>query len=121
MTQFAKYIDENTVKYPPRKFVSPTKVIFNFDKASAEILAEEGYIPIVETNSREDVQDETHYARPTYHLVEDKQTETKVTPVTLVNETTGEEYEDTVAEDVVIDSWNNIKKYGFHADCPRYN
>jgi len=65
---YAKYIDENTVKYPPRKYKEADFVCFNFDKASPEILMSKGYFEVVEINSIEDVQDETHYARPTYSL-----------------------------------------------------
>ena len=103
MTQYAKFIDENTVRFAPRKYQTPYLISFHFNE-NVELMKQEGFYPIVEVNKPEDVVDETHYARPTYRLVEDKQTETKVTPATLVNETTGEGYEDTVSEDVVIDN-----------------
>ena len=67
---FAKYIDENTIKLPPRKLVTPHLVAFNFNE-NEELMKQEGYLPLVETNTREDVEDETHYAKPTYALKDD--------------------------------------------------
>ena len=67
---YAKYIDENTIKLPPRKLVTPHLVAFNFNE-NEELMKAEGYLPLVETNTREDVEDETHYAKPTYALKED--------------------------------------------------
>ena len=68
--RYALYVSENTIKYPPKIYKSADKsfICFNFDKASPEILNSRGYYEVVETNSIEDVQDETHYARPTYSL-----------------------------------------------------
>ena len=67
---FAKYIDENTIKLPPRKLVTPHLIAFNFNE-NEELMKQEGYLPLVETNTREDVEDETHYAKPTYALKDD--------------------------------------------------
>lgn len=67
---YAKYIDENRVATAPRKLVTPHLVAFHFNE-NPELMKQEGYLPLVETNTREDVEDETHYAKPTYALKED--------------------------------------------------
>ena len=67
---FAKYIDENTVRQAPRKLKTPHLVAFNFNENEA-LMRQEGYLPLVETNHQEDVEDETHYAKPTYALKDD--------------------------------------------------
>lgn len=89
MTKYAKFIDENTVRYAPRKLVTPHLVAFNFNENVA-LMRQEGYLPLVETNHQEDVEDETHYARPTYVLKEAHHTET--VPETIVDEN-GEEHQ----------------------------
>ena len=98
---YAKYIDENTIKLPPRKLVTPHLVAFNFNE-NEELMKQEGYLPLVETNTREDVEDETHYAKPTYALKEAHHTETVEKPTILVKED-GTEEQTTVSEEVVVD------------------
>jgi len=70
MTQYAKYIDENNVRFCPKNLRETNFVAFNFDKASDEVLRSKGYYPIVELNTREEVEDETHFAKPQYALIE---------------------------------------------------
>lgn len=101
MTQYAKYIDENTIKLPPRKLVTPHLIAFNFNENEA-LMRQEGYLPLVETNTREDVEDETRYAKPTYALKESHHTETVEKPTVIVNED-GTEEQTTVSEEVVVD------------------
>lgn len=101
MTQYAKFIDENSVQYPPKHLKTPQVVAFNFNQ-NEKLLKEQGYYPLVETNHPEDVADETHYARPTYALKEAHHTETVEKPTVLVNED-GTETETVVSEEVVID------------------
>lgn len=67
---YAKYIDENTIQRPRKHLRTPHLVAFNFNE-NEELMRKEGYLPLVETNTREDVEDETHYAKPTYTLKED--------------------------------------------------
>lgn len=67
---YAKYIDENTIKLPPRKLVTPHLVAFNFNENEA-LLRQEGYLPLVEKNTPADVEDEEHIARATYEQKED--------------------------------------------------
>ena len=113
MTRYAKFIDENTVRYAPRKLITPHLVAFNFNE-NEELMKKEGYLPLVETNTREDVSDETHYARPTYVLKEAHHTETVEKPTVLVNED-GTEENTTVTETVIVDdssirvSWVEVK------------
>ena len=101
MTRYAKFIDENTVRYATRKLVTPHLVAFNFNE-NEELMKQEGYLPLVETNTREDVEDETHYAKPTYALKEAHHTETVEKPAVIVNED-GTEEQTTVSEEVVVD------------------
>lgn len=68
MTQYAKFIDENTVRFAPRKYQTPYLISFHFNE-NVELMKQEGFYPIIETNKPEDIQDETHYARPTYELI----------------------------------------------------
>ena len=96
MTRFAKYIDENNVKFPPKNLKTPHLIAFNFDKNEA-LLRQEGYLPLVELNTPEEVIDETHYAKPQYALIEATEPETIVE--NLINDETGEEFEKTTIID----------------------
>ena len=59
----------------------------------------QGYYPIVELNTREEVTDETHFARPTYSLIEAKETQE------VNEEVTGEEGEAIIVpKEIVIDN-----------------
>ena len=75
MTQYAKFIDENTVRVAPRKYQRQGLISFHFNE-NVELMKQEGFYPVKKPNKPEDVTDETHYARPTYRLVEDIQTVT---------------------------------------------
>lgn len=99
--EYAKYIDENRIKRPPRKLITPHLVAFNFNE-NEELMKAEGYYPLVEVNTRESVEDETHYARPTYELKEAHHTETVEKPSVVVNED-GTEEQTTVQEEVLVD------------------
>lgn len=101
MTEFAKYVDENTIIRPRKNVKTSHLIAFNFDKNEA-LLKQEGYLPLVETNTREDVEDEKHYAKPTYALKEAHHTETVEKPTVLVNED-GTEEQTTIREEVVVD------------------
>lgn len=69
MTQYAKFISEDSVKYPPRNYKSANLVAFNFDK-NIPLLIAEGYKEIVE-DERPEVQ-EGYTLQPTYEEKEDK-------------------------------------------------
>ena len=85
MTQFAKFISEEAVKIAPRNYRTPTLISFNFNQ-NEELMRQEGYYPLVEQNHREDVEDETHWAKPTYALVEQPADEPEEgEEVTLIN------------------------------------
>ena len=43
--EYAKFIDTDTIKRPPRKLVTPQIVAFNFDK-NETLLRQEGYLPL---------------------------------------------------------------------------
>lgn len=64
--QYALYVNEDTVKYPPKTYKSADKsfICFNFNSASPEILASQGYLPLVEDEQPEC--EEGYYLRPTY-------------------------------------------------------
>ena len=98
---YAKYVDENTIQRPRKNIKTPHLVAFNFDK-NESLLKQEGYYPLVETNKPEDVEDETHIAKPTYALKEAHHTETVEKPTVLVNED-GTEEQTTVNEEIVVD------------------
>lgn len=69
---YAKFIDENYIKYPPKKLVKPNLIAFNFDQ-NETLLREQGYYPLVELNNPEEVTDETHFAKPQYALIENEE------------------------------------------------
>lgn len=98
MTRYAKFISEDCIKYAPRTLKEQDFVCFNFNSASSEILNSRGYYEVIETNSIEDVQDETHYARPTYKLVQ--QAHTEVVEKTIVDENNEEQ---TTTETITVD------------------
>lgn len=75
MTQYAKYIDENTIKLPPRKLVTPHLVAFNFDKNEA-LLRQEGYLPVIE-DEKPDEMAQGYHLEPRYSVVEASHFETK--------------------------------------------
>lgn len=72
MTQFAKFIDTDTIRRPPRHLKSSTLIAFNFDQ-NETLLREQGYYPLVELNTVEEVTDETHWAKPQYALIENEE------------------------------------------------
>ena len=45
MTEFAKYVSEDTITRPPRHLKTSTLVAFNFDK-NETLLRQEGYLPL---------------------------------------------------------------------------
>ena len=65
---YAKYIDENTIKLPPRKLVTPHLVAFNFDKNEA-LLRQEGYLPVIE-DDKPDEMAQGYHLEPRYSVVE---------------------------------------------------
>ena len=67
---FGKYVDENTIIRPRKNIKTPHLIAFNFNENEA-LLRQEGYLPLVETNKPEDVEDEEHIARATYEQKED--------------------------------------------------
>ena len=69
MTRFAKYVSEDYVKFPPKNLKTPTLIAFGFDK-NETLLKEQGYYPLVELNTVEEVTDETHWAKPTFSLIQ---------------------------------------------------
>ena len=73
MTQrYAKYVSEDYVKFPPKNLKTPTLIAFGFDK-NETLLKEQGYYPLVELNTVEEVTDETHWAKPQYALIENEE------------------------------------------------
>lgn len=69
MTQFAKYIDENTILRPRKHLKTPNLIAFNFDQNEA-LLRQEGYLELVELNNPEEVTDSEHFAKPQFALIE---------------------------------------------------
>ena len=43
--EYAKFIDTDIIKRPPRKLVTPQIIAFNFDK-NETLLRQEGYLPL---------------------------------------------------------------------------
>ena len=72
MTQYAKYVSEDYVKFPPKNLKTPTLIAFGFDK-NESLLKEQGYLELVELNNPEEVTDETHWAKPQYALIENEE------------------------------------------------
>ena len=62
--EYAKFIDTDTIKRPPRKLVTPQIIAFNFDKNEI-LLRQEGYLPL----QYDDAQcQEGYYLKPQYEL-----------------------------------------------------
>jgi hypothetical protein len=97
---FAKYIDENTIKLPPRKLVTPHLVAFNFNE-NVELMKQEGYLPVIEDEKPEEMA-QGYHLEPRYSVVEAHHTETVEKPTVLVNED-GTEENTTVTETVIVD------------------
>ena len=70
--QYAKFISEDTVKFAPRTLKTPSLIAFNFNQ-NEELMRSQGYYPLVELNTREEVTDETHYAKPTFSLIQNEE------------------------------------------------
>ena len=69
MTQeFAKFIDTDTIKRPPRKLVTPTLVAFGFDK-NIELMQSMGYKPLQYDEQTEPAQG--YVLKPTYEETEE--------------------------------------------------
>lgn len=62
---YAKYIDENTIRIAPKKYVTPTLVAFNFNE-NEPLMLQEGYLPLVEDEVTE--VNEGMILRPQYEL-----------------------------------------------------
>lgn len=82
MTQFAKYVSEDYVKFPPKNLKTPTLIAFGFDK-NETLLKEQGYYPLVELNTVEEVTDETHWAKPQYALIQAEENGEDVSYITV--------------------------------------
>ena len=67
--QFAKFIDTDTIRRPVKHLRTPNLIAFNFDQ-NETLLREQGYYPLVELNTVEEVTDETHWAKPTFSLIQ---------------------------------------------------
>ena len=63
--EYAKFIDTDTIKRPPRKLVTPQIVAFNFDK-NETLLRQEGYLPLQYDETPE--AQEGYYNKPQYEL-----------------------------------------------------
>lgn len=61
--EYAKFVDTDTIKRPPRKLVTPQLIAFNFDK-NETLLAEQGYKPLLYEEQTEPRQGYTK--KPTY-------------------------------------------------------
>ena len=72
MTQFAKFIDTDTIRRPPRHLKSSTLVAFNFDQ-NETLLREQGYLPLQYDEQDNEIR-QGYYWKPQYELVEDIQT-----------------------------------------------
>lgn len=75
MTEFAKYIDENTIQRPRKNIKTPHLVAFNFDKNEA-LLRQEGYLPVIE-DEKPDEMAQGYHLEPRYSVVEASHFETK--------------------------------------------
>ena len=76
MTQYAKFIDENNVRFCPKNLRETNFVAFNFDKASDEVLRSKGYYPLVYLE--EPTTEEGFYSVPHYQLVDVPDTATYI-------------------------------------------
>ena len=63
MTEFAKYVDENTIIRPRKNYKSNTLVAFNFDK-NIELMQSMGYKPLQYDEQTEPAQG--YVLKPTY-------------------------------------------------------
>ena len=68
MTQYAKFISEDVVKYPPRNLKTANLVAFNFDK-NIPLLIAEGYKEVIEDEQPE--VEEGYYNKPIYEDTDD--------------------------------------------------
>lgn len=80
MAKYAKYIDENTIRYAQRTLKEPEFICFNFSSASPEILNSRGYYEVIEDEQPEC--EEGYYLKPQYELVSQYHTEEIEVPVT---------------------------------------
>ena len=82
MTQFAKFISTDYVKFPPKNLKTPTLIAFGFDK-NESLLKEQGYLELVELNTVEEVTDSEHWAKPQYALIEAEEDGKDVSYITV--------------------------------------
>lgn len=75
MTEYAKYIDENTIQRPRKNIKTPHLVAFNFDQNEA-LLKQEGYLPLVEDEKPEEMA-QGYHLEPRYALNEGSHFETR--------------------------------------------
>ena len=95
MTQFAKFIDTDTIRRPVKHLRTPNLIAFNFDQ-NETLLREQGYLPLVELNTAEEVTDETHFAKPQYALIQAEEDGKDVSYITVQYQ--AEEITDEVSE-----------------------
>ena len=86
--QFAKYVSEDYVKFPPKNLKTPTLIAFGFDK-NIELMKSQGYYPLVELNTVEEVTDDEHWAKPQFALIDNGDSSSNYITVTYI----GAEYE----------------------------
>ena len=63
MTEFAKFINIDTIRRPPRHLRTPQIIAFNFDK-NETLLRQEGYLPLQYDEAEEP--QEGFFNKPTY-------------------------------------------------------
>lgn len=68
MIRYAKFIDENTVRYAPRKLVTPHLIAFNFNE-NVELMKQEGYLPVIEDEKTEEMA-QGYHLEPRYSVIE---------------------------------------------------
>ena len=88
MTQFAKFIDTDTIRRPVKHLRTPNLIAFNFDQ-NETLLREQGYLPLVELNTVEEVTDDEHWAKPQFALIDNGDSSSNYITVTYI----GAEYE----------------------------
>ena len=69
MTDFAKYVDEDTIIRPRKNYKSNTLVAFNFDK-NEPLLRQEGFKPLVD-NEVTSEPSEGYMLQPSYEEFDD--------------------------------------------------
>lgn len=70
MTQFAKFISTDYVKFAPRNLKTPSLIAFNFNQ-NEELMRSQNYYPLVYVE--EPTTEEGYWSKPQYALIENEE------------------------------------------------